>query len=667
MTDFGLAKVNDQQNLTHTGDILGTLRYMPPEAFEGKTDHRGDVYSLGLTLYELLALRPAFGEKDRGRLIHQVTTEEPDRLGRLNPEVPRDLETIVHKAIERDPSHRYATAGELAADLQRFLDDEPIQARRLSQTERLGRWSRRHKAVATLLATLASVLSIGFAVMAVLWTRAETSAASARMNEAEAHRLAGDADRARKQAQANEHTASDRAESLASEDYINRVDRAYREIQDDNVAMAEDLLHGCPPERRGWEWHFVKRLCHLDRLTLVVDRPSVNAIAFSPDGNWVAVGTSDSIAGQPRADADLGEVDLRDAATGKLRRRFGDLTGAVASVAISPDGTRIAVGTGTTSPRAEARVTVWEVASGRMSWTAVEPGAYLTNGLAFAPDGKSLAAGYGDYFGFFNRDLGRVKFWDVASGREIGSLPVAIGGVSRLAYAPDGKRVAVAGTGVVEIWDVAAQSKVRVLRGHDRWVLGLAFSPDGTRLATGGWDRTIRLWDATTGAEQRTMFGHDGFILDVAFSPDGRRLASASEDRSVRLWEVPSGREVETFHGHTDFVQAVAFRPDGREVASGGMDGTVKFWDLAVQPPGCLLPTFGLGRGYGIPPRWPSHRLVPRAPEPPGRCPPSLGPGHGRGGPDDGRSSPRWAGSEPCSLWTEVRRHRRRQARCPDG
>ncbi len=137
VTDFGLAKADDQQNLTDMGDILGTLRYMPPEAFEGKSDHRGDVYSLGLTLYELLAFRPAFGERDRGRLVRQVTTEPAPRLGSVNPEVPRDLETIVHKAIDREPAHRYATAGEMAADLQRFLDDEPIQARRQTHLEQV--------------------------------------------------------------------------------------------------------------------------------------------------------------------------------------------------------------------------------------------------------------------------------------------------------------------------------------------------------------------------------------------------------------------------------------------------------------------------------------------------------------------------------------------------
>ena len=143
VADFGLAKADDQDNLTHTGDILGTLRYMPPEAFEGRSGARGDIYSLGLTLYELLAFRPGYEERDRNMLIKRVTSEEPPRLRSLNADVPRDLETIVHKAIDRDPDHRYPTAGELAADLQRYLDDEPIHARRTTPMERCARWCRR--------------------------------------------------------------------------------------------------------------------------------------------------------------------------------------------------------------------------------------------------------------------------------------------------------------------------------------------------------------------------------------------------------------------------------------------------------------------------------------------------------------------------------------------
>ena len=180
VTDFGLAKADDQQNLTHTGDILGTLRYMPPEAFEGKTDARSDVYSLGLTLYEMLAFRPAFDEKERNRLIKQVTQEEPAALGKLNRHVPRDLETIVHKAIDKDPKQRYASAGALAEDLQRFIEDEPIKARRVSPTERLWRWCRRHpaRAAASLLALLVLValatLAVGYSF--VLQLRQEQGA-----------------------------------------------------------------------------------------------------------------------------------------------------------------------------------------------------------------------------------------------------------------------------------------------------------------------------------------------------------------------------------------------------------------------------------------------------------------------------------------------------------
>src|SRR5262249_11598500 len=167
VTDFGLAKADDQQNLTHTGDILGTLRYMPPEAVEGKSDARGDVYSLGLTLYEMLAFRPAFEEKERNRLIKQVTQAEPARLGKLNRHVPQDLETIVHKAIDKDPDQRYASAGALAEDVQRFIEDEPIRARRISQAERLWRWCRRNPTVAALTAAVALLL-VGVAVVSTI-------------------------------------------------------------------------------------------------------------------------------------------------------------------------------------------------------------------------------------------------------------------------------------------------------------------------------------------------------------------------------------------------------------------------------------------------------------------------------------------------------------------
>jgi serine/threonine protein kinase len=174
VTDFGLAKAaSDSDNLTRTGDVIGTLRYLAPERFNGQGDVRSDVYSLGLTLYELLTLRPAFDESDRNRLVRQVMHGEPVRPRKLSPAVPLDLETVVLKAIARDPAHRYHTPAEMADDLKRFVEDRPVKARRITEWERLWRWCRRNPAVASLLAGIVLVFLAGFAGVFWQWRVAE--------------------------------------------------------------------------------------------------------------------------------------------------------------------------------------------------------------------------------------------------------------------------------------------------------------------------------------------------------------------------------------------------------------------------------------------------------------------------------------------------------------
>jgi serine/threonine protein kinase len=172
VTDFGLAKATaDHENLTHTGDIVGTVRYMAPERFRGKADLASDIYSLGLTLFEMLALRPAFNEKDRGKLMQQVMNEEPPGLRTLNPAVPRDLETIVLKAIARESGHRYQTPAALIQDLQSFVEDRPIQARRAGVGERVWRWCRRNPMVASLAVATQVALVALLVVAAVAYSR----------------------------------------------------------------------------------------------------------------------------------------------------------------------------------------------------------------------------------------------------------------------------------------------------------------------------------------------------------------------------------------------------------------------------------------------------------------------------------------------------------------
>src|SRR6516162_3085357 len=157
IADFGLAK-GDDEGLTQSGDILGTLRYMAPERFRGEGDARADVYALGLTLYELLTLRPGFASSDRLRLIEQIKTQEPLRPRAVDARIPRDLETIVLKAIEKDPKARYQSAEVMGEDLRRFLADEPIRARQVSAAERYWRWARRNPVIAVLGGVLTALL-----------------------------------------------------------------------------------------------------------------------------------------------------------------------------------------------------------------------------------------------------------------------------------------------------------------------------------------------------------------------------------------------------------------------------------------------------------------------------------------------------------------------------
>lgn len=197
VADFGLAKAMEHDNVSRTGDIVGTLRYMAPEQLLGTADARSDIYSLGLTLYELLTLKPAFDESQRKRsFLHDAGTLEPVRPRRSNPAIPRDLETIILKAIAAESNARYQTSDELSDDLQRFLEDRPIQARRASSAERLLRWARRNPAVATLSGlaiTLLLLVAIVSTTAYVRTNRAKDLAENARVKAESTSELAWDA------------------------------------------------------------------------------------------------------------------------------------------------------------------------------------------------------------------------------------------------------------------------------------------------------------------------------------------------------------------------------------------------------------------------------------------------------------------------------------------
>ena len=391
--------------------------------------------------------------------------------------------------------------------------------------------------------------------------------------------------KARSVAEEQKKIAQDRAEDLRRQLYINRVNLAYREWTSANVGLADRLLEDCPPAYRGWEWRFVRRLCHLETRT---DRNAemVHALAVSPVSQTVAAGGGPWLASSEAR----GELVLRDAATGQERFADRGLTGFISGLAFSPDGDRLAVavseGLGKAGDR-KGQLTLWDVRTGEKRHTPLEQDMAVFS-VAFSPDGRYVAAGLGLGGGRHGpcQGLGGVSTGKPELDRGTLEDPDQPGPVYGVAFSPDRRRIAVASPGQVRIWTLLGDRLVAGPGppGPSGIVFAVAFRPDGEQLATAHWDNTVRLWDLKTGRELRTLFGHTGFVRCLAFSPDGHFLASGGEDNDVRLWDIETGRPETTFHGHQSFVTALAFHSDGRLV-SGSLDRTVKTWDLARSRP----------------------------------------------------------------------------------
>ncbi|MFO0949691.1 MAG: PQQ-binding-like beta-propeller repeat protein, partial [Isosphaeraceae bacterium] len=587
VADFGLAR-SDDEGLTATGDLLGTLRYMAPERFGGEYDGRVDIYALGLTLYELLTLQPAFEESDRLKLIEAIKQRKPPRPRSLDPRIPRDLETIVLTAIDRDPRRRYRDADAMAEDLRRFIDGEPIRARPAPAWRRAALWAQRRPAEAGLagVGVLAALATVGMAVS--LWY----------------------GDRLR--------------QSL----YLQQIATAGLAWRDGNYGRLEQLLDACPEGYRGlWEWRLLKRQCHPERLLLPGHGGGVYRLAYSRDGSRLATASYDGL------------IRLWDPATGLLLARLSGHTRDVLGVSFSPDGRQLVSADG------DGAIYLWDVATARPIRVFSSPGApTMCTDVKFSPDGTRFATAEsrgvvriwdvktgaseaipGDVLG--QGEINAVAFdpggrvlaiggyyrpiilWDLVDRRMLPSLgepgdhtETTLG----LAFSPvDGRLLASTGTnGTVALWDVASR-KSRDLTGHVGDVYGVSFSPDGRRLATASGDPGVKIWDVDTGRELVTLTGHAATVFDVAFSPKGDRLATASQDLTARIWDPDVDSSARVLRGHVKAVNAVAFQPRGGLLASGGEDGTVRLWGAGDGPlvtlPGHDAPVtslcFSLGGG----------------------------------------------------------------------
>jgi WD40 repeat protein/predicted Ser/Thr protein kinase len=536
ITDFGLAKdLKADSDLTLTGQLLGSPNYIAPEQASGK-GHVGvpaDLYSLGAILYHLLSGRPPFAAETVASTLQQVANEEPVSPRRLNPSVPRDLETICLKCLEKEPAKRYPTAAALAEELNRFLSDEPIHARPTSAPARVWRWCRRKPVVAGL--TAAVVVSVGLGFLGVLW----------QWRQSEAHRRLA------------EQKSHESRRNLYAADML----LAQGALEAGNIGRARELLGNYLPREgeedlRGWEWRYAWGQCRTDELfTLEAHEFTVSALALSTNGARLASGGHD------------GRVILWNLKEKQIVRSW-KTNESVQGLAFSGDEKELIVGT------TDGRVTFWNCET----W---QPVATLTNlsrvrSLTVSPDGKLLAV-----FG-----LRWLTLWRFQDRQRLARLPLLAasefipGGVT---FSPDSSLLAYGrGDGAIALWDIATRTnQVPDLEGHERYVTALAFSADGSTLVSGSRDRTVRIWDVASRQMRRQLSGFSAFVIGLALSPDGSHLAVTGADQRVRLFETQSWEEINVLKGHSDAVWPVVFARDGRTMLTGSKDGTVKCWAVS--------------------------------------------------------------------------------------
>ncbi len=653
VTDFGLAKADDQEDLTHTGDVLGTLRYMPPEAFEGHSDARSDVYSLGLSMYELLALRPAFDERKREQLVKQVTTTDAPRLASLNKSIPRDLQTIVHKAIEKDPTHRYKSAGDLAADLRRYLSDQPILARRIHPVERFGRWCKRNPTVAGLTAAVFLLMTAVAVVSSVLALRIEKKAGET----AVALGVAQAETEQKEKALDDAAIEKQKTQGLLAEQFGSRGDRLSAEGDFSGAALCyAEALRLDPNDVDRAQSHRIRLAAALRdapraRQVWFHDAP-VKYTAVSRGGRAVAVGCADNT------------IHLWDMVTGAALPAPPGVRGTLSGLAFAPGGGKLWATYFRQATEAESLATTLKAFSEVYLWDLATGSELLHRSGYTAQLRESVDS---PWWVLFKPTLNEFEFLDPDTGKPVGpaiEIKVREGdekerfNVSVVVSAQAG-RVAIGRWSYLggrfsapedlpaELWDVRNGQRLQILewtarRGSDSVFAGPEDSSLVVVTAKGG----LQWYESNTGKEKKHQDPPSGYVFNsLTVSADGRRVLaytqpsgngfSGSSSTMAQMLDARSGDatgplfSIDAAQGagllsdwklnrdgsriarpglagkvklllangtavtpeptHPSSVQSVEFSPDGGYLVILASDNSIRVWDVAANAPATPL------------------------------------------------------------------------------
>lgn len=541
VADFGLARLSDEAGLTSTGDMLGTLRYMSPERISSNypiVDPSADVYSLGMTLYEMIALHPAFAGQDRAALLRQILEDEPPRLRQVAPQTPVDLETIVAKAIEKNPSDRYPSAAALAADLRRFINREPIAARPPSVVDRVAKWSQRHRTFVRLAGLFAAILAATWAFNSIRIRQA--------LNET--------------------------SELLYIAD-MNLAFEAWKDGWSDAVRAPLDRQRprNGQVDRRGFEWSLLYGASRKPRVTVLSGHGGeVTEIAVFPDRRRLASVGLD------------GTLRIWDLRTESLLRTIPIVDGELHSVAVSPDGRYVIVGA--------LAVHLLDLESNAPIKKIFEHDSNVES-LAFSPDGQRIAAGIRYHEVCLFTPTGEIidRIPSDARGYTVEfdpKQPNLI--IPNREISAEGQR-----NSIIQVWsDDLSEKSLEISDATPEKGSSLTHarpSPCGKYLLTGELyqsrvhlypHNSDRIIDSTPVARHR--------LSDVAYAPDGSMAAIAYENGVVELYPIeanlddaPSfGHRPLVFEAHAGAIWSVRF-VNLKTVATCGADGKIRIWSLA--------------------------------------------------------------------------------------